>query len=431
MIKYGHPPRGDAGFSVRLSIFWIFFVGGNMKKLIKIIIVLLVLIALSFLGYFGYQKYQEYKEAERIRNAIIKVELINPLEVEIDSDVKLSDLITSINGVLIDDFKIDTSGLGVQEIDFKYINEEEIKVPYHFSLNIKDTTPPVIWLGESYTITVGYKKNLVDEIMSGDIVDDIITRKIIGEYNVNRVGNYNLVYEATDQSGNTARQEFVLKVVKKKKTSNPTTIPYKSLYNEYKKNDTTVGLDVSKWQGNINFDKIKNENVDFVYIKIGGQNGVGKDYYLDPKFKNNIEGFTKIGVPVGLYFYSYADSVEEAENEALWIVDQIKDYKIDLPIAFDWESWSSFNKCNISFKTLTKMAEAFSNVLEKNGYKGMLYSSKNYLEKVWQKTNLDIWLAHYTSNTTYEGTYKCWQRTSSAKILGISGNTVDVNICYN
>ena len=69
-------------------------------------------------------------------------------------------------------------------------------------------------------------------------------------------------------------------------------------------------------------------------------------------------------------------------------------------------------------------------ILKKNGYDSMLYGSKNYLENIWLKTKYPIWVAHYTNKTDYNGVYKCWQRTSSAKISGIIGNTVDFDICY-
>ena len=105
-----------------------------MKKGIKFILLIILVVGLVFGGKYAYQKYEEYKEAERIRNAIIKIEFIDPLEVEFNKEIKLSDLITSINGELIDDFKIDTSVVGKKEINFKYINEEDIKVPYKFNV---------------------------------------------------------------------------------------------------------------------------------------------------------------------------------------------------------------------------------------------------------------------------------------------------------
>ena len=268
-------------------------------------------------------------------------------------------------------------------------------------------------------------------IMCGDNYDDNPKCSIIGTYDVNKIGNYKLTMEAIDASGNTTKKDFTLKVVNPTKSNSySSSIPFRSLYNEYKNDKTMIGIDVSKWQGDIDYEKIKESGVEFVFIKLGGQNGINGDYYLDPKFERNINGFTNAGIPVGLYFYSYANSIENAKKDALWVIDQIKDYKIDMPIAFDWENWSKFNDFHVSFNTLTKSAGEFIKTLEKNGYHGMLYSSKNYLENIWLSNDYSIWLAHYTSKTDYQGKYMCWQRTSSAKIPGITANTVDFDICY-
>ena len=402
-----------------------------MKKGVKIIVILFITAILIIGGVFAYKKYQEYREEERIKNAIIKISYIDPLEVEFNSEVKLSDLIASINGKLLDDYTIDTSVVGNKELSYKYINEEEITIPQKLTLKIVDKTPPVIWLSDSYVVTLGETKKLEEMIMCGDNYDDNPKCSVIGEYEVNKIGNYKLKFEAEDASGNKTSKDFVLKVVKSKNNNYSTSsIPFNNLYNEYKNDNTMIGIDVSKWQGDIDFDKIKDTGIEFVFIKMGGQNGIGGDYYLDPKFERNIEGFTNVGIPVGLYFYSYANSPDNAKKDALWVIDQIKDYKVDLPIAFDWENWSSFNKFHVSFNTLTKSFESFAKTLKDSGYDTMLYSSKNYLENIWLKTNYPIWLAHYTKETDYKGTYKCWQRTSSAKIPGIIVNTVDFDICY-
>ena len=398
-----------------------------MKK----IIILLIVVIVGIGGYFGYNKYQEWREEERIRNAIVKIDYINPLEVEFNKDVKLSDLIVSINGKLLDDYKIDTSVVGEKELSFKYINEEEITVPRTFKVNIVDETPPVVWLTDTYTVTVGNTKKMEDTIMCVDNYDDNPKCKVVGEYNFNKVGNYKLVYEAEDFSGNTTKKNFTLKVIKSSKSnsSNYYTIPFKSLYNEYKNDHTMIGIDVSKWQGDIDFNKVKQEGVEFVFIKLGGQNGIGGDYYTDPKFERNIKGFKEAGIPVGLYFYSYDNGIESAKKSAKWVIEQIKDYEIDLPIAFDFESWGIYNKFHMSMNTLTKTFESFASTLKKNGYESMLYGSKNYLENIWLKTDYPIWVAHYINKTDYNGIYKCWQRTSFAKISGITANTVDFDIC--
>ena len=400
-----------------------------MKK----IIILLIIVILGVGGYFGFKKYQEWREEERIRNAIIKIDYINPLELEFNTEAKLSDLIVSINGKLLDDYKIDTSVVGKKELHFKYINEEDITIPRSFTIDIVDKTPPVIWLTDSYTVTVGNTKKMEDTIMCVDNYDDNPKCTVTGEYDFNKIGSYKLVYEATDFSGNTTKKYFTLKVVRpsnSKISYSNTSIPFKSLYNEYKNDKTMIGIDVSKWQGDIDYLKVKEAGVEFVYIKLGGQNGIGGEYYLDPKFERNIKGFKEVGIPVGLYFYSYDNSPDSAKKSATWVINELKEYDIDLPIAFDFESWSIYNKFHMSMNTLTKTFESFANTLKKSGYDSMLYGSKNYLENIWLKTDYPIWVAHYTSKTDYNGTYKCWQRTSSAKISGITANTVDFDICY-
>ena len=403
-----------------------------MKNGIKILFFVLNVSLIIICGLFAYRKYQDYKEEERIRNATIKIDFIEPLEVEFNKDIKLSDLIVNINGTIIDNFKIDTSKVGDKKISFHYVNDEGINVPYSFNLKILDKTPPIIWLTDTYKVEVGNTKKLEDTIMCGDDYDDNPKCEIIGEYDFNKIGNYLLTFQASDFSGNITQKKFTLKVVSSINNNKKiTTIPFRSLYNEYKNENTTVGIDVSRWQGDIDYDKVKESGVEFVFIKLGGQNGINGDYYLDPKFERNIEGFKNVGIPIGLYFYSHANSIENAKNDALWVVSKIKDKKIDLPIAFDWENWGSFNRFHISFNNLTKSFEMFASTLKKYGYNTMLYSSKNYLENIWMKTDFPIWLAHYTSKTDYKGNYKCWQRTSSAKISGIIDNTVDVDICYN
>ncbi len=403
-----------------------------MSKGLKIVIISLMVLIFLVGAYIGFIKYQEYKEEERIRNAIIKIEF-KDLQIPFNTEIKVSDLISSINGEYITNPMIDTSIVGRKEVSFKYLNEEEIKVPYSFYVDIIDNTPPVIWLSNSYTVTKG-SKNFKDKIVCADDYDDNPTCEIVGEYDVDKIGNYNLSYKATDFSGNETKKDFTLKVVNpsgsSKKNSSSSSIPFKSLYNEYKKDNTMIGIDVSKWQGKIDYQKVKDEGVEFVFIKLGGQLGIGKDYYLDPKFKENFEGFKNVGIPIGLYFYSYANSVSAAKNDALWVLEQIKGEKIDLPIAFDWENWSSFNDFHMSFNTLTNAANMFMKTLKDNGYEAMLYSSKNYLVNNWLKKDYPVWLAHYTSKTDYTGDYVCWQRTSLAKISGITDNTVDFDICY-
>lgn len=397
-----------------------------MKKKIITITFIIILLILSI---FGIKEYLNYKDKEKIKNAIIKVTTIDNLNIPYSKEIYLSDLIKDINGEIIEDFIINTQSLGEQLIEFKYINEEKIKVPYKIKINVIDNTSPIAWLNSIYKVKVG-TSNLLDKIMCGDDLDDNPVKEIIGEYDLNKIGDYKLTYLAKDFSGNTTKIPFTLQVVDNIPNSSTSTIKFNKIYEKYKSDNTKIGIDVSRWQGNINYELVAKEGIDFVIIKLGGTDGIDGEYYLDSKFKDNIEGFSKLNIPIGLYFYSYANSKESAQNEALWIIDQIKDYKIDLPIFFDWENWASFNKFKISFTKLNSTLDSFTKTLKANGYNSMLYSSKNYLERIWNRENDNVWLAHYTSKTDYKGNYTFWQMTSSAIINGITENTVDVDIWY-
>lgn len=399
-----------------------------MKR--RIIIISLIIIALIPIFFFCYKKYQDYKEEMRIKNAKIVVQLKNNLKIRYGEKVTVNDLIDNINGEVIGDYYLDTREIGKKKIEFKYINEEEITIPYTIEYEVVDDVPPIIWLNDTYSIKVGSKGNLEELIMSGDYYDDNPKREIIGNYDLNIIGNYKLTYRIVDKSGNETKKDFTLKVHNNPSSYNVNKKSFFDLKRKYKTDKTLIGLDVSKWQGKIDYNKVASSGIDFVMIKLGGTNGIGGEYYVDPKFKDNIEGFLEQGIPVGVYFYSYAKSIEDAKREAGFVLSQIKDYDITFPIAFDWENWSSFNKFNISFKTLSETANAFIKTLENDGYIGVLYSSKNYLEKIWNTMDNDVWLAHYTDKTDYKGDYVMWQLTSGGVIPGITENTVDVDIMY-
>ena len=404
-----------------------------MKKIVNVILVIGILLVVVGFSMLGIERYKDYKESERIKNAIIKVELVNNLNVPINNEVYVMDLISSINGNIIDNYKIDTTSLGIKDVTFKFINEENIKVPYSFKINVVDVTPPVIWISDTYSVKVGYSKKLEDVIMCGDDYDDNPTCYIEGEYDFNKVGKYPLVYKAIDNSGNATEKSFTLNVYKNSNNNSSSSINrvyFKDVVKKYKNENTQIGIDVSKWQGKIDYQKVKDAGVEFVFIKLGGTNGLNGDYYLDSNFKDNIKGFSEVGIPVGVYFYSWANSIEKAEQDAEWVVEQLKGYKIDLPIAYDWENWSSYNKFKMSFNNLTRTAEAFIETVESNDYEGILYSSKSYLEKIWMKNDYPVWLAHYTSKTNYQGNYDFWQMTNLGVIDGITENTVDIDIRY-
>ena len=395
------------------------------KKILIIVIVIFSSLLITIGSVFLYQK---YKVAHAVKIVNIKMH-----EVEVYSDVMLSDLITSMNGHLIKDKKVNTDKLGSYEVVFDYINDDDIKVNYSFSINVVDKTPPMISKPNVYNVNVNYDGNIEKDLFCGDNYDDNPKCYIEGEYDISKIGKYNVTFVGIDSSNNVSRHNCVLNVRKKPKSStsnNNSFVNFSDLVEKYKTDKTKIGIDISHWQGNIDFQKVKEAGVEFVYIRVGRGNGIGGEYVIDKKFEKNIEGFNKVGIPVGVYFYSFANSVQDATEEAKWVLQHIKNYDVDLEIVFDWENWSSFQEFDLSFKKLTNLASSFGKVVKNKGYQAMLYSSKNYLENVWYPVDFPVWLAHYTDNTDYSGEYKVWQLCNNGRVDGIDDNLVDIDIMY-
>lgn len=208
------------------------------------------------------------------------------------------------------------------------------------------------------------------------------------------------------------------------------TISFSNAIEKYKKSNTKIGIDVSQWQGDIDWQKVKSAGAEFAIIRVGYQKGYDGENVIDPYFINNITKAKEAKLKVGIYYYSYAKTVKQAKEQAEWVADKLKNYEIDLPVAFDWESWSSFVTCKMSFFDINQVAHTYCNTLKEHGYKTSLYSSKNYLEKVWYPEEFDyIWLAHYTSKTDYKNKYGMWQFCNTGKIDGINGD-VDIDVLY-
>lgn len=399
----------------------------NKKKIIIIISIVVGILLLSTGGYFLY-KYI------RVKTAKVEVKLSEKLEANFADTLRVSSFIESINGKIVDDYVIDTDKLGKKTINFEFVNEDGIKIKYSYVIDVVDKEAPLIWLGKSYNVTKGSEDYLLDKIMCGDNYDNNPKCYIEGEYNLDEVGSYKLVFKAEDSNGNKAEKKFTLNVNEPKKggsnsSTEKITTDFSQIVKDYKNDDTQIGIDVSKWQGDIDFSKLKASGVEFVIIRVGSSNGLNGENFVDSKFIQNVKNANAVGIPVGIYFYSYASTMDRAISDAKWIVEQIKDYKIDLPIAFDWENWGSFNKFDVSFFGLTNIAKGFMDTIKDAGYDAMLYSSKTYLENIWLPTSYPVWLAHYTKNTNYTGEYSFWQMCSNGRVDGISGD-VDINIRY-
>ncbi len=195
--------------------------------------------------------------------------------------------------------------------------------------------------------------------------------------------------------------------------------------------DGTLGIDVSKWNGTIDWNAVKNSGISYVIIRCGYRGSSAGKLIEDPKFESNIKGATAAGLKVGIYFFTQAVNEIEAVEEASMVLDQIKGYTISYPVFVDVEA-SGGRGDKIDKDTRTAVCRAFCQTIQRAGYTAGVYSNKTWLEGKLDAASLNnykIWLAQYAATPTYAGRYDIWQYKSTGSISGISGN-VDMNISY-
>ena len=187
------------------------------------------------------------------------------------------------------------------------------------------------------------------------------------------------------------------------------------------------GIDVSQWQYLIDWQAVKNSGqVDFAIIKAGW----GKEtYQVDPFFHQNMQQAQAVGMDVGVYWFSYAMSVEEAKQEALVCLETIKDYSFNYPVYYDFEYQKALT--SLSYATLSEMIEVFCTTLEEHGYKTGVYGSGSDFEYRIYRHVLEkrpVWVAEYDTPTVtwYKGTHGIWQYSHTGKIDGSVGKTEDI-----
>jgi len=190
----------------------------------------------------------------------------------------------------------------------------------------------------------------------------------------------------------------------------------------------TFGIDISKHNGLINWDALKNsKKVDYAIIRAGYGKLLSQK---DINFERNYSEAKRVGIPVGCYWYSYAKTVSEAQTEARVFLKAIEGKQFEYPVYLDFEEESQFK---LGRSTCSAMAKAFLEIIEKAGYFTGIYSSKsgleNYIDTDTRK-KYSVWVAHVNVNqTTYSMPFDMWQFTWKGKIDGISGD-VDCNYCY-
>ncbi len=208
--------------------------------------------------------------------------------------------------------------------------------------------------------------------------------------------------------------------------------------------EATLGIDVSKYQGNIDWEQVAQSGVEFAMVRVGYRTKVTGIIYEDPGARYNLQEAAKNGILVGAYFFSSAVTEEEAREEAAWTAAFISRYPITYPVAYNCEDFQSpdSRQYGLGVEERTGIACAFLDTIASAGYTPMFYASRNEMEgnAQWNMDTLGsryrVWVSQYpekpypeTPASTYSGTHAMWQYTSQGTVAGIRGS-VDVNLAY-
>lgn len=208
--------------------------------------------------------------------------------------------------------------------------------------------------------------------------------------------------------------------------------------------ETTYGIDVAKYQGNIDWSQAAASGIDFAMVRVGYRTMVDGVIYEDSSARYNLQEASRAGISLGAYFFSTAVSAEEAQEEAEWVAEFIAKYPITYPVVYDCEGYLApdSRQNSLTVEERTDIALAFLEAIEEYGYEGMFYSSRNELhnEAQWEVSRIEedykIWVAQYpaepyplTEESTYYDEHHMWQYTTEGSVPGIS-QPVDLNVAY-
>ena len=205
----------------------------------------------------------------------------------------------------------------------------------------------------------------------------------------------------------------------------------------------TYGVDIAKWQGVVDWKKVKKAGIDFAMIRVGYRTLDNGIIVEDPYAKYNLQQASKNGMKIGVYFFSTALNKAEAKEEAAWVADFIAPYPITYPVAYNCEGFTDPNnrQYGMTKDNRSDVAISFLDYMQEQGYTPMFYASKNELEEnaQWNTDMLSrryrIWVAHYPDSlpkdmkSSYSGKHAMWQYTSKGKVPGVD-KPVDLNIAY-
>ena len=305
----------------------------------------------------------------------------------------------------------------------------------HMNAPATDTKAPMFLnLPETSYVKNGDDFDINRHIGFIDDCDSDVECKVEGEVDTSVNGSYPITITLTDDAGNTKTGSMTIKVYTPSSSGGGgggddthKTLAYSDFMARYPGSDIAYGIDVSRYQGDIDFKKVKAAGCEFVMLRamIYNNGELGEDRKFEEYYKDAKEA----GLLIGVYYYSTDCTIEELREHTAELLKVLKDKELDLPVAFDWESWNHFQKYQMSIVDINNLFYEFAGMMEENGLSTILYASKYYLEIIWEPAGYDVWLAHYVRETSYEGDYTMWQTGSIGRIDGCSED-VDTDILF-
>ncbi len=407
-----------------------------MKIKTLFIIIILIIAILILKNMVFYDKYKMPKDVEII---------MADKEIEVYDKTNLYDLIENSNvQILTQNEEIDYMTIGEHTYTLEYKHKVK-KYLCDVKYNVIDSVSPIfinVPSKKTFYVNEADEESLTKKVSYADNYDTKPELRIEGKVDFGEVGKYKIQYIVMDQSGNETVKDAVIEIKERQeeKIQEPTEeeekpkedfISIEEQIENYKTSNTMIGIDISKWQGEVDFEKVKNTGVEFVILRMGVMKNKDTPLTIDNTFETNYKNAKEAGLKVGVYIYSESNTIDKAVENAEFVIENLKGDKIDFPVCFDWECWAYFNELEINLYKLNEMYDAFSNKLKDAGYDTMLYASENYLNNTWlDLKDYTIWAAKYSSKKpSISRDYILWQNTDKGRVDGIEGN-VDFDIYY-
>ncbi|MBO4604364.1 MAG: hypothetical protein J5657_03585 [Clostridiales bacterium] len=304
-----------------------------------------------------------------------------------------------------------------------------------------DARAPYVLDKRNITLDIAKGQKMGMDVLDGVLsyIDDYDSEPVVtytGDVNDKVAGTYPITVKITDWAGNAVTLDLKVKVWDSTGYTPPTGettteappkyYKFNDFVADYGPRGTMVGIDVSKWQGDIDFNKVKAAGCEFVIMRCGVY--YEKEFKLDPTFKTNYANAKAAGLKVGIYYASTDATPDEVRDNANKLIDALNGDKLDFPVTFDWENFGHIQRYKISLNDLSNLYDVFEETCKGRGYETMLYASKYYLTEIWKPADsVTVWLAQYNKKVTYTGSFYMWQVSDCGKIDGIDG-PVDMDI---